>query len=445
MGAAVPRLRLLVAAIAIAALPVSALAAPADAHGGVSRPAAPKHLKASAGAGTATLSWSAPHTSKSARVNRYRVARALTAKGKWTVVAKKVKKRKYVAKGLAAKPYYFRVAAHNRKGWGKWSKAARVVPRTTTPSAPTNLRASRTQVPAADPAFPPTWSIVVTWTPPGWKGASAVDSYRVERQVKGATSWSAVATTTQLTYSTAQSLGEESTHYLYRVTAHNSHGFGTPTVVALPATPDGPTFTHLTPADGGFTVSWTAPGDNGGSPITGYQLTWQRLEWPSGDPDGSQVQQFVAPSASSYQVTGLVNGGGAVYEITLRAQNQYGASPYTQSYVIPGVPYGTTVTAVTPTRTSPSAVDVAVTWTAATGDGGSALLGYSLQLWDADDADATTPVASFKAGADATGHTFSALALVPGHQYAMYVTPYNANNSGDTDTGYTSEKDFTAP
>src|SRR2546428_2822685 len=67
------------------------------------------------------------------------------------------------------------------------------------------------------------------------------------------------------------------TTYTYRVSAINSAGTGSPSGVAsartlaiAPSSPTGLAATAASPSQIGLT--WTAPTDNGGSPITRYQI-----------------------------------------------------------------------------------------------------------------------------------------------------------------------------
>ena len=77
--------------------------------------------------------------------------------------------------------------------------------------------------------------------------------------------------------------------------------------------PDAPTAVTGTAGDGSVTVAWTAPGSNGGSPITGYVVT--------AAPGGATC---TTTGATSCVVTGLENGTG--YTFTVTATNAAGTS-----------------------------------------------------------------------------------------------------------------------
>ncbi|MDE0086571.1 MAG: fibronectin type III domain-containing protein, partial [Candidatus Poribacteria bacterium] len=117
---------------------------------------------------------------------------------------------------------------------------------------------------------------------------------------------------------------------------HNSNGQSciystyypcSPHTHAYPSAPREPrTPTSLSAAigstSGSIDLSWTAPAD-GGSPITGYQITyckydngWKRENWTSWSSTGS--------TSTSYTVTGLEVGG--FYRFRVRAVNSIGSS-----------------------------------------------------------------------------------------------------------------------
>lgn len=101
------------------------------------------------------------------------------------------------------------------------------------------------------------------------------------------------------------------------ISATNNGGLANPsnityTASAAPTVPDAPTIGTATAGDASASVAFTAPGNNGGSPITGYTVT----STPGG---------ITATGASSpINVTGLTNG--TAYTFTVRATNAIGNS-----------------------------------------------------------------------------------------------------------------------
>ncbi len=97
------------------------------------------------------------------------------------------------------------------------------------------------------------------------------------------------------------------------------------------AAPDAPTIGTAVAGNGSATVSWTAPADIGGSPITGYEVT------PSKGATGLTPRVF-ASTATTQTITGLTNG--TSYTFTVAAINGGGTSaPSAASNAV--VPSGT--------------------------------------------------------------------------------------------------------
>jgi hypothetical protein len=98
--------------------------------------------------------------------------------------------------------------------------------------------------------------------------------------------------------------------------------------------PEAPAKPTATAGTDGVVVSWKAPADNGGSPITGYIVT----------PFQNGVAQPARPfdaSTTTRTITGLT--GGSRYTFTVAAQNAAGigpASPQSSPVVALGVPSG---------------------------------------------------------------------------------------------------------
>ena len=174
--------------------------------------------------------------------------------------------------------------------------------------------------------------ISVVFTAPANNGGLPITSYRVTSSGgQTATGSSSPITITGLTSSIS---------YTFTVTATNDAGTSAasaPSSSIYPATPpDAPSITSVTRGNSQIVVAFTAPANNGGSPITGYTVT-------------SSGGQTVTGISSPLTVTGLTNG--TSYTFTVVATNAIGSSSASaaSSAVIPATTPATP-TAVVATR-----------------------------------------------------------------------------------------------
>ena len=141
-------------------------------------------------------------------------------------------------------------------------------------------------------------------------------------------------------------------------------------------TPDAPTSLVSTKGNGEISVAFTAPGFDGGLPITTYQYALSTSNYET------FITRSTGTTASPLVITGLTNG--TSYGVRIRAVNSLGAGAagIAAAEVTPStVPSAPTITS------SPSNVNgqVTVTWNALanTGsprpDGGAGILSYTLQ------------------------------------------------------------------
>ncbi len=150
----------------------------------------------------------------------------------------------------------------------------------------------------------------VTFTAPADDGGSPITSYTVTSNPGNISQTGAVSpiTVTGLSNGTA---------YTFTATATNGSGTGpasSPSNSVTPATvPGAPTGAAAVAGDGQATVSFNAPADDGGSPITSYTVT-------SNPGNISQTG-----TASPITVTGLING--MPYNFTVKATNGVGTGP----------------------------------------------------------------------------------------------------------------------
>ena len=277
----------------------------------VLNPGPPTGLAATAGNGQVTLSWNAPASNGGTAITGYDVYMGTSPGGESASPANGslVASTSYTVSGLKnGTTYYFTADAVNGSNLHSAASAetsATPVAPVTAPGAPSGLAAT-----AGDA------QVSLSWNAPASDGGAAITGYRVY-QGAGKTAVASVtgtsATVTGLT---------NGTRYLFKVTAVNKAGEGpasgaaSATPTAATTNPGPPNGLAASPGNGKVTLSWTAPGSDGGAAISGYQIYWGTS--PGGESGTPLNGSLVA--GTSYTVTGLTNG--TTYYFTVAAVNQ---------------------------------------------------------------------------------------------------------------------------
>ena len=174
----------------------------------------------------------------------------------------------------------------------------------------------------------------VTWTAPA-NGGSAITSYAVTSVAPDALKSCAPSVATALTC-TVTGLAN-GTAYTFKVTATNLIGTSsdsptsdavTPEAPAAPTAPEAPAAPTVVAGDGSLAVSWLAPAD-GGSPITGYVATAQKVAPALPVGPSRKYKVLVAdPSCSSAALSCTISGvtNGDEYVVSVVATNDVGSS-----------------------------------------------------------------------------------------------------------------------
>ena len=180
-------------------------------------------------------------------------------------------------------------------------------PVVTAPSAPRSLTAT-----------PGNGSVTLVFTAPASNGGAAIDRYLVQRSVNGGAWTNAAFTGGRITLSGLTN----GTRYSFRVSAHNSAGYGassTPVSAIAGSVPSAVRSLTATPGQAQITLRWVAPATNGGLPITSYTISYQA--------GGSTWKSINVTPRSTYTFSGLSRGG--TYSFRVAANNTKGRSAVT--------------------------------------------------------------------------------------------------------------------
>ena len=297
--------------------------------------------------------------------------------------------------------YTITVAAINAEGTGSPSAGASVTP-ATVPAAPGSVT-----------AVAGVTSISVSWSAPSTNGSAIVGYYAVASSTATpVTSWCA---TTQLNC-VLTGLAPDAV-YTVEVQATNGVGagpFATSNAVTPYTTPDAPTSPSGTAGNGQVSLTWTPPASDGGSAVTGYEVSY-------GTSAGSLTSSVATGSTgTSYTVTGLTNGTPYYFAVAAINAAGIGAPSSTSASVtpvatVPGAPTGLSGTA--------GNGQVSLTWTAPS-DGGSAITGYEVS-YGTSPGSLTSSVAT-----GSTGTSYTVTGLTNGTPYYFAVAAINAVGTG---------------
>jgi titin len=215
-----------------------------------------------------------------------------------------------------------------------------------------------------------TTSSTLNWAAPTDNGGAAVIGYVVYRSADNGTTWTSMITNLTVT-SFGVTLPAKGTKYSYAVAATNSAGTGAKsnvvtdeTISTVPSAVRAISFSY--PVSNKLQITWTAPLDNGGSPITAYRLERQKS-------DGSWLV-LNESNILTFQVDR--DAPGVVVVVRVTAINAVGAGPaLNASYLTP------LVQASAPQNfTAADNGSVVITsWTAPQNLGGSTVSYYQLQ------------------------------------------------------------------
>ena len=336
------------------------------------KPGAPLGLTArAAGPDQINLSWAIPTSDGGSPITGYLIEVSEDRGNTWNALATTgATVTTFAHRGLDPQTTrHYQAYAINSVGTGPPSNIASATTEAAAPGAPTELMAQVVDSSRID----------LSWKAPTDDGGSAITGYRIEFSLDGGGSWSVLEANTGSTETTYADEGlKPGTTRHYRVSAINSVGPGTPSNVATATTdavlPGAPL--TLNAAANGISqidLSWSPPVFDGGAPLTGYQIefsadsgsTWTVLRMNTGSTATTYAHEMLPPGATRH------------YRVA--AANRVGLGPVsnvasaTTGATTPGAPLELAAAA-------DGTYQIDLSWSPPAFDGGSAVIGYRIDV-----------------------------------------------------------------
>jgi parallel beta-helix repeat protein len=316
-----------------------------------SEPSEPLGLLETSGASFVNLTWSPPLTDGGFPITNYTIYRG-EIPGIPTYIIEIGNLTNFNdTTAINGVTYYYNITAKNSIGEGPKSLEISATP-VSVPDAPFGLIAQEGNA-----------SVNITWNPPLDDGGSVITGYNIYRDD---VPWVYQFVPAGQLYFNDTSLSN-GVMYTYNITAINAIGEGLPSldISATPKTiPYGPQNLQGLVGDTLINLTWMAPSNNGGSPVTGYRIY-------KGNQSGNLTLLVEVGDILFYEDTNVINGN--TYYYVVRAINIVGeGSPSLEIPATPGTVPGF------PTSLLANAGDsfVELTWSAPSSDGGSSIIEY---------------------------------------------------------------------
>ncbi|TBR11884.1 MAG: hypothetical protein EPO62_01095 [Candidatus Nitrosotenuis sp.] len=320
--------------------------------------------------------------------------------------------------------YTYKISAINSLGASTASGDVSVTPTSTStavaPGAPTSLTAT-----AASPT-----KIDLSWTAPANNGGYPIIGYKIQYKI-GSNSYADLVADTASTATSFSHNGITAGQlYIYRVytitsfatsTQFSPEALITPRAASASSAPGAPTGLAATAVSSSkIELSWTAPANNGGYPVTGY-----KIEYKKGTGTYQSLVSNTANATTAYSHSGLTTGTAYTYKIsainsigTSAASTEVSATPTTASAAVaPGAPTGIIATPV-------SATQVNLSWTAPS-NGGSAITGYKIEYKSG-----TGAYSVLVANTASSSTAYSSTGLTTGTAYTYKISAINSVGTG---------------
>jgi hypothetical protein len=368
--------------------------------------------------GYVPLTWTAPNSDGGSPINSYVIRySSSSSSGPWSSLYYISVTTSFSFGGLTnGTTYWFQVAAVNGFcGSGAPESGPFITSNSATPATTPDQVTGVTTT-----SGPNVGNISVTWTTPG-NGGLAISSYILQYRISGTESWTTITGISSVATNYVITGLANNTTYDIQVAAVNIVGTGTysnSVIGTTFTTPNSPT--NLTGVVGNTqaTLAWTAPTNNGGTPITGYFVEY------STNPSGPWTPVNTGSTATTYTLTGLTNG--TLYYVRVSGVNIVGTG--TPSNVISLMPSTIPGPSVITSSASCDNQQVVVTWAPTTNTGGAPILSYNLQYSTSSTGPWLPTPMPYSVASSPTTYTFTG--LTNGTLYYFQVAAVNTIGAG---------------
>ncbi|CAJ2376287.1 MAG: exported hypothetical protein [Arenicellales bacterium IbO2] len=352
--------------------------------------------------------------------------------------------RRAILSGLSnGTEYTLQIRATTEHGDGAWSDSATGTP-LNLPGAPTNLQLDATVQKEA---------LQVSWTPP--TGSAPITTYRYRWSNDNDPEWDSVGGANGVFIPNSGSARShlisglrmldinQRVTYTVQVAAGNSAGFGswsdsvTGKIASVPGMVSKPSVEQTANA-GELRVTWEAPSDNGGAPITGYRYRWSNDRRTNTYESAGGREGVAIPNSASLTSFVIQNLPRGEYQVQIAAENFVGAifatsSSNRSSWSLSSDSVRVLSAPAAPTNLAATAGEGALTmtWTAPTITGGGDITSYKAR-WG-QSADNPIWINENEADGEDVGDvtTFTIENLRVGQAYDVQVAAVNQYGAGD--------------
>ena len=214
-------------------------------------------------------------------------------------------------------------------------------------------------------------AVDLSWSAPTDDGGAQVTGYEVYRGDAAGTATLLATIEGELGYTDTTVAGGQT--YWYQVAARNTAGLGvrsnevSATLPAPPPDPPSAPTLSASAGDGSVQLSWTAPADDGGSPVTGYEIY-------RGASAGSATLLTSVGNLLTHTDSGLMNGSTYWYQVAAVNSADAGA----RSNEVSARPQRAATAPSAPLNLAGSKLQngIRLTWSPPSSDGGSAVNAY---------------------------------------------------------------------